>query len=312
MPNLQSPNWPLLIDIYFFLVGLAGGAFMAAGVADIFGGTKDRVVTKVGSYLALLAMLPGPLFLIIDLGMPSRFLHMLMVAKPDTTIGLSAITIGPFHIKPYSPMNLGAWALLGFGVCALVVVLTLYLEDSRRARNLGPLRGAFGAIGILLAFFVAGYPGQLLSTTARPFWTNARPLGALFIAIGAATGLAAVALVLSLRGAEASGSLAKVRRAYTIALAIQGLVLIAVFMAVARGGPAWSVAQGGLLTSGSYSLAFWGGAVVIGLLAPLALEMRDGFFQGYRRGPGMVVLASVLILIGGFLTKYLMFAVGQA
>jgi len=237
---------------------------------------------------------------------------MLMVAKPDTTIGLSAITIGPFHIKPYSPMNLGAWALLGFGVCALVVVLTLYLEDSRRARNLGPLRGAFGAIGILLAFFVAGYPGQLLSTTARPFWTNARPLGALFIAIGAATGLAAVALVLSLRGAEASGSLAKVRRAYTIALAIQGLVLIAVFMAVARGGPAWSVAQGGLLTSGSYSLAFWGGAVVIGLLAPLALEMRDGFFQGYRRGPGMVVLASVLILIGGFLTKYLMFAVGQA
>lgn len=312
MPNLQSPNWPLLIDIYFFLVGLAGGAFMAAGVADIFGGTKDRVVTKVGSYLALLAMLPGPLFLIIDLGMPSRFLHMLMVAKPDTTIGLSAITIGPFHIKPYSPMNLGAWALLGFGVCALVVVLTLYLEDSRRARNLGPLRGAFGAIGILLAFFVAGYPGQLLSTTARPFWTNARPLGALFIAIGAATGLAAVALVLSLRGAEASGSLAKVRRAYTIALAIQGLVLIAVFMAVARGGPAWSVAQGGLLMSGSYSLAFWGGAVVIGLLAPLALEMRDGFFQGYRRGPGMVVLASVLILIGGFLTKYLMFAVGQA
>ncbi len=311
MPNLQSPHWPLLIDIYFFLVGLAGGAFMAAGIADIFGSKRDRVVTRIGSYLTLLALLPGPLLLIIDLGMPSRFLHMLMVPKAATTIGMSAITIGPFHIKPYSPMNLGAWALLGMGVCAFVVALALYLEDSGRARDLGPVRGAFGAIGVLLAFFVAGYPGQLLATTAQPFWTNARPLGALFIAVGASTGMAAIALLLSLRGPEASGSLAKVRRGYTIAVVIQALALIAVFMAVA-GGPAWSSSRSTLLTSGPYSLVFWVGAVAIGLLAPLILEVRDGFFQGYRQGRGKVVLASLLILVGGFLTKYVIFAVGQA
>ncbi len=311
MPNLQSPHWPLLIDIYFFLVGLAGGAFMAAGVADIFGSKKDRVVTRIGSYLALLAMLPGPLFLIVDLGMPSRFLHMLMVPKASTNIGMSAITIGPFHIKPNSPMNLGAWALMGFGVCALIVALSLYLEDSGRARDLGPVRGAFGAIGVLLALFVAGYPGQLLAATAQPFWTNARPLGALFIAVGASTGMAAIALLLSLRGPEVGGSLAKVRRAYTIAVVIQALALIAVFMAVGR-GPAWSASRSAMLTSGSYSLVFWVGAVVIGLLAPLILEVRDGFFQGYRQGRGMVVVTSLLILVGGFLTKYVIFAVGQA
>jgi formate-dependent nitrite reductase membrane component NrfD len=236
MPHLHSAEWPLLIDLYFFLVGLAGGAFMAAGVADIFGSKKDRVVTKVGSYLALLALLPGPVFLITDLGMPSRFLHMLMVPKASTDIGMSAITVGPFHIKPYSPMNLGSWALLGLGVCALIVVLSLYLEDSGRARDLSPVRGVFGAIGALLGFFVAGYPGQLLSVTAQPFWTNARPMGALFIAVGASTGLAALALLLSQRGPEVSGSLAKIRRAYTITVAIQALTLIAVFMAVARGG----------------------------------------------------------------------------
>ncbi|HLC22129.1 MAG TPA: NrfD/PsrC family molybdoenzyme membrane anchor subunit [Candidatus Methylomirabilis sp.] len=311
MPNLQSPHWPLLIELYFFLVGLAGGAFMAAGIADIFGSKRDRVVTRIGSYLALLALLPGPLFLIIDLGVPSRFLHMLMVPKASTNIGMSAITIGPFHIKPYSPMNLGAWALLGFGVCAFIVALSLYLEDSGRARELGPVRGAFGAIGVLLGFFVAGYPGQLLAATAQPFWTNARPLGALFIIVGASTGMATIALILSLRGAEVSGSLAKVRRAYTIAVAIQALTLIAVFMAVAR-GPAWSASRSAMLTSGSYSLVFWGGAVAIGLLAPLILEVRDGFFQGYRQGRGSVVLASVLILVGGFLTKYVIFTVGQA
>ena len=311
MPNLTSPEWPLLIDLYFFLVGLAGGAFMAAGVADIFGDEKDRLVTKVGSYLALLAILPGPLFLIIDLGMPSRFLHMLMVSKESTAIGMSAITIGPFQIKPYSPMNLGAWALLGFGACAFMVALTLYLEDSGRARGLGAVRGAFGAIGALLGFFVAGYPGQLLAVTARPFWMNARPLGALFIAVGAATGLATIALILSLRGPEAKSSLVKVRRAYTIALVLQALTLVAVFWAVAY-GPAWSAERSWLLLSGRYSPAFWIGAVIVGLLVPFVLEVRDGLLRGYRRGPGRVVLASVSILIGGFLTKYLIFAVGQA
>lgn len=311
MPNLTSPHWPLMIDIYFFLVGVAGGAFMAAGAADIFGSRRDRVVTKAGSYLALLALIPGPIFLIIDLGMPSRFLHMLFVPKASESIGLSAITLGPFHIKPYSPMNLGAWALLGFGLCVLGVVATLYLEDSGRAHDLGPARGAFGAIGVLLGFFVAGYPGQLLAATAQPFWTNARPLGALFMAVGAATGLAAIALVLSLRGPDASGSLVKVRRAYTIALVLQALTLIAVFWAVAY-GPAWSADRIWLLLSGRYSPAFWIGAVILGLVAPLVLEYRDGILQGYRKGPGRVVLASVSILIGGFLTKYLIFAVGQA
>lgn len=311
MPNLTSPHWPLIIDIYFFLVGVAGGAFMAAGVADIFGGRQDRVVTKVGSWLALLTLIPGPIFLIIDLGMPSRFLHMMFVSKTSANIGLSAISIGPFHIKPYSPMNLGAWALMGFGLCALGVVVTLYLEDNRQARNLAPLRGAFGAIGVLLGFFVAGYPGQLLAATAQPFWTNARPLGALFMAVGAASGLAAIALVLSLQGSAVSSSLAKVRRAYTFTVVLEALTLITVLWAVAQ-GPAWSADRIWMLLSGRYSPVFWIGAVLIGVLAPLVLEFRDGFFQNYRQGPGRVVLVSALILVGGFLMKYVIFAVGQA
>lgn len=311
MPLLQNPHWPFLIDLYFFLVGLAGGAFMVAGIADLFGEKKDREVTRVGAYLTLLALIPGPIFLIVDLGMPSRFLHMLWSAKDATTIGEGVITVGGFHLKVFSPMNLGAWALLGFGVCAFVAALAIYLEDTGKARDLGPLRGAAGGIGAVLGFFVAGYPGQLLSATARPFWTDARPMGALFLAVGATTGMAAVALILSLRGPQAASSLAKIRRAYTIALVVQILALIAVFVAVS-GGPAWSAAGTRLITSGPYSLAFWLGVVILGLAAPLALEVRDGFFQGYRGGPGLVVLASVLILLGGFLTKYLLFAAGQA
>jgi formate-dependent nitrite reductase membrane component NrfD len=311
MPNLTSPHWPFMIDFYFFLVGVAGGAFMAAGVADIFGSRGDRVVTKVGSWLALLALIPGPIFLILDLGMPSRFLNMLLVSNLNRNIGLSAITIGPLHIKPYSPMNLGAWALMGFGICAAGVVATLYLEDSRRVQGMAALRGAFGAVGVLLGFFVAGYPGQLLAVTAQPFWTNARPLGALFMAVGAGTGLAAIALILSVQGPEVSSSLAKVRRAYTFCVVLEALALIAVLWAVAL-GPAWSAGRTWMLLAGRYSPVFWIGAVAAGVLAPLILEYRDGIFQGYRQGRGRVALTSALILVGGFLMKYVIFAVGQA
>ena len=38
MPLLQSADWPLLIDLYFFLAGLAGGAFVIATIAHLLGG----------------------------------------------------------------------------------------------------------------------------------------------------------------------------------------------------------------------------------------------------------------------------------
>ena len=63
----------------------------------------------------------------MDLGTPSRLLHMLTVSKPDFAIGVGAINIGPFHLKPLSPMNAGAWALLGFGGFAFLALLGGFL-----------------------------------------------------------------------------------------------------------------------------------------------------------------------------------------
>lgn len=311
MPLLQSSHWPLLLDIYFFLAGLAGGAFLVAGIAELFGDMTDRAIVKAGSYLGLVAIIPAPFILTFDLGMPQRFLHMLWVEKPVTTIGQSAITFMSFHVKPYSPMNLGAWALLGFSLCAFITSLTIYLEDAKRGRNLSGLRKVFGTIGIFMAFFLAAYPGQLLSATARPLWTDGRFLGALFLAVGGATGISAVALVLSRQG-ETTRGLAKLRQAYTIALLIQAAALVIFLLGVRGGSPLTQQALAKMI-AGSYGIAFWVGAVILGLVVPFVLEIRDGFFQGYpSRTQGRVVLASVLILIGGFLTKYVIFAAGQA
>src|SRR5947199_42550 len=106
---LKSADWPALIDVYFFLGGIAGGAFVIATIANLLDGERYRDVVRIGYYIAFLAVTPGPILLTVDFGVPTRFLHMLMVSKPSLAIGMDAVTVGPFHLNPFSPMNAGAW-----------------------------------------------------------------------------------------------------------------------------------------------------------------------------------------------------------
>ncbi len=303
---LKSADWPLLIDLYFFLGGLAGGAFVIATVANLLGGERHRDVVRIGYYVAFLAILPGPLFLTVDLGLPTRFLHMLMVSKPSVEIGMGAITLGPFHMKLYSPMSVGAWGLLGFSFFAFLAALDVFLED-RGGRSVRNLRVVVGVIGGFFGFFIAAYPGVLLGATARPLFISAHWLGALFLAVGASTGGAAIALILSLLGGRARESLSALRRftAFALSLQLAALLLfvITVWMAGST-GVARALAQ---LLAGPYSVTFWLGAVLVGIVVPLVLQMSPR-----KAAPGMTALVSALILVGGFIVKYVIIAAGQA
>jgi protein NrfD len=305
---LHSADWPLLIDIYFFLGGLAGGAFLIAATGQFLDRRRHRNVIRVGHYIALLAIIPGPIILIVDLGLPTRFLHMLLVSKPVETIGMGAVTLGPVHFKPYSPMNVGAWALLVFSGLAFLAALDVFLVD-RGGRGLANLRSPIGVLGAIFGLFVAAYPGVLLGATARPLFISAHWLGALFLAVGAATGAAAIAVVLSVMGGEQREALTRLMRFTGIALIVEAMTLIFFVVAVVATGSQGLSKALGVLLSGPYSVPFWLGAVVAGLLVPLALQ----FGGAMRRGttPGMAALISVLVLLGGFLAKYTIIAAGQ-
>ena len=305
---LKSADWPLLIDIYFFLAGMAGGAFVMATIAHLLGGVRYRDVVRVGYYVAFLAIVPCPILLIVDLGLPTRFLHMLMVSKPSAAIGMDAVTVGPFHLKPYSPMNVGAWALLAFSACAFLTALDTFLEHRGR-QSMPGLRLVVGLIGGVFGFFLAAYPGVLLGATARPLFVNAHWLGALFLAIGASTGGAAIALILSLRGTATGEALSRVMRVTAFALVLQLVALILFVVSVKASGSAGLGKALGLLLAGPYSPMFWGGAVLVGVVVPLALQFGGAL---KRRGPAMAGLAAVLVLAGGFITKWVIIAAGQA
>ena len=289
MSLLQSPHWPMLIDIYFFLGGLAGGAFVFATAAQILSPRRHRDVIRAGYYLALVALMPCPLILIVDLGVPSRFLNMLMRFNID------------------SPMSMGAWALLGFSACAFLAALFTLLEDLGRAHSLSGMKRLVGVVGSAFGFFLAAYPGVLLGATARPLWIEGHALGALFLAVGASTGAAAMALILALMGRRAADQVASVRLMTVVALVVQILAVIVFVASVQASGSVASTSALRLLTDGQFAILFWGGAIVVGSVLPLLL----GLVGLRRRSLGLTALTSLLVLVGGFLVKYVIMAAGQ-
>jgi hypothetical protein len=95
--------------------------------------------------------------LVLDLGDPLRFHHMLRVFKPS------------------SPMSLGTWCLTIFSLpltaAAALSVLAKLGWDFEWARLLAVV------LGLLPGFGAAAYKGVLLSTNAQPGWKDARWLG---------------------------------------------------------------------------------------------------------------------------------------
>jgi len=284
---VQSPHWPFLIDVYFFLGGLAGGAFVIATVALLVDAVRYRDVARIGYYLAFVALLPCPIILIVDLGVPARFLNMMM------------------RFNVLSPMSMGAWALAGFGLCAFLAALFTFLEDTRRREYTGGKK-LVGVVGAFFGFFLAAYPGVLLGATAQPFWTNAHALGALFLAVGASSGAAAIALLLGLTGNRSPHSMAALRLITVLALLVQLLSVVVFVVSVQASGSMKATAALAMLTSGPLSVLFWS-AIVVGSLVPLLM----GFMGMKRSSLGLTAVASILVLVGGFLVKYVIMAAGQ-
>ncbi len=265
---LKTPGWEMMIVWYFFLGGIAGGAYFTAAIADMFGDASDRRVARTGYFIALpLVAVCGGL-LIADLGVPARFMNMMRV------------------FKFWDPMSIGAWAVGVFGVFTFLSAV-LSLPSSAQIDR---LRRMVSFVGMFFGFFLASYTGVLLSSSALPFWSDARLLGALFLASGASTGMAAISLIMFVTGGSAGAGWGKVKRADRYSMLFE-LVLLAIFVGVLG-----SAAQP--ITSGHFAPLFWGGLVGVGLLVPLAID-----FAGHRVKP-LAAVAAALVLAGGFVLRY--------
>src|SRR6266508_474520 len=231
-----SPHWRWLIILYFFVGGIAGGSYFVAALLQWFGRPEDRPVIRTGYTLGFWGAIISGALLTLDLGRPLRFWHMLFQSEHFPSL----------MFKSWSPISFGAWAILLFGACA-----ALSWWEERRDRPPSLVAKLVAGLGGLFGFFVAGYTGVLLSVTNRPIWADSPWLGALFLASGASTGAAALALFAPGRGA-AQSSLRWLSSFDTQALVVELLLLIVFFVSLGSVAKAW--------------LSIWGVLLVVGVV----------------------------------------------
>ena len=186
-PSFQTPNWGWWIVLYFFVGGITGGMYFAAAFLDLFGDARDRGAIWLGHILAFPLLVLCSVFLIVDLGQPERFWHMLFQSE--------RFPLPMF--KAYSPLSLGTAILVIFGAITFISFVDAVLAgENGRVHGAGnPLGKVVSAIGALGGLGLAGYTGVLLDVTNVPVWGTSPWLGALFLSSGISTGIAFLLLV---------------------------------------------------------------------------------------------------------------------
>jgi formate-dependent nitrite reductase membrane component NrfD len=297
-PETQAIDWAwYYVALYFFIGGTAAGAYFTGTLAELFGGEKQRELSRIAFYITLPLLMLTPVLLIADLGRPLRFWHLFFYSRD-----------GIPYINMQSPLSVGSWALLVFGVFSLLsfldnLVVDGYLKSAPFANLYNRIpRKLYAVAGSAAGFFVAGYTGVLLNVTARPLWEATDPLlGALFVASGGSTGVAAILLVMAWRKMTSGETFEQLETFDRVVMVLElALIVAAVIVAGRFAAP---------LLSGVYAVLFWVGTVALGICVPLGLNWH--LHRRQAAGSGLVILTAILVLFGGALLRIVLLQAGQ-
>ena len=285
LPLLKRPFWKWEIALYFFFEGVSAGTYILCTVAALRDKRRYAGMIRGGRFLSFATMLFCPPLLIVDLGRPERFHHMLRVWKKS------------------SPMNHGAWALSGYGTVASFLALPAVkarwmpteklAEVARFAHRWVPER-VIAVLGLPFAWTMVSYPGVLLETTANPVWSRSSFLGPLFASSSMSSGAAALTL-LNYRSKD--HGLHRALGTFEDVAAVAEAASLGLYLGTAKRAarPLWK---------GKQSVLFSVGAIGMGIVAPAIL----------RRSRSKVVrdgIAPLLTIAGSLALKWSVTYAGQ-
>ena len=275
--------WGPMIAWYLFLAGASAGAFLTSAFVEVK--YPESVKMRVaGRIIAPIFLGIGLVMLMLDaeagLHNPLRFFW--LIANPG-----SVMTLGVYFICVFMPVAL---------VSALLEVLKK------------PVPKWLTWVGIVFAFAVAAYTGFLLGVVkAFPLWNNA-VLPILFVVSALSAGLAAASLVGLLVDRERFEQMWLIKKSHVILSAIE-MVVLATMLVIVSAGSVEGAASVYSLVAGQYAPAFWGGIVLLGLVAPFIIEGYPVFITKRVETSMTSMVVSVIgeagVLVGGFMLRLL-------
>lgn len=232
---------------YLFLAGLGAGSLGVASGLRLLTGDLSRSIVAAGSWVGLLGIGLGGLFLVWDLGVPGRFLKLARYIATPVLLASSMLAVAN-------------------------IAISLFVGDFGRTPA-----AILAVVTLLSALSTCIYLGFVLAKIkCRPFWnTPALPL--LFLLSSGVTGIAGLALLGAATGwlgqsDSARGLLAPI---LVELLGMECVVLTFYLVTMANSLPEARSSVRRLLR-GDAAPVFWGGSVVAGLVVPLVLVAATG------------------------------------
>jgi Ni/Fe-hydrogenase subunit HybB-like protein len=267
----KAPNWHGLVAWDALFNNLTTGLFLVAALAELASPSVFGGVARAAYPIAFVILLADLVCLVLDLGDPLRFHHMLRVFKPT------------------SPMSLGTWCLtvyaLPLTVLAMASVLALLRVQGAAATALEWARRPAMITGLVPALGAAVYKGVLFSTTAQPGWKDARWLGGYLASSAVMLGTAQLLLLSIVLGQAGATPALRTALVLLILLNAASLGLVISGLRAILAGAHRRTALG--------RLAFL--AVGGGILAPVGLLALGG--------PIPITTAVLLVLSGALLIR---------
>ncbi len=287
-------SWGIPVAFDLFLAGFGAGALLLAVVADLSGGKQYQKIMRTGAIIAPWPVLLGVILLVVDLGNPLRFWEFLLRKGP-----------GILMFNPDSVMSIGVW-LLTFFVILSLVYLVLCLVSWVFVWG-AKLRQLVGVVAFCFALLVTVYTGVLLAATPNPLW-NSVLLPAVFSVSALSTGIAGVVFVLALghiykRAVKIDPFVPELEKINSWVI---GLLLLIIILFVLVGLVGISSERMKMIIGSGFGILWWIGIVGLGLIVPLLFGRK-----GKANTPGASLVVSALVLLGGFLLRYVILMGGQ-
>jgi Ni/Fe-hydrogenase subunit HybB-like protein len=161
MTNMRDPvSWGFYIGSFAFLVGVAAAAVVLVIPAYVYDWKPIKEIAIIGELLAISAVVMALLFVIVDLGRPDRFWHLMpFLGKLNFPVSLLA----------WDVLVLNGYLILNFVIATHILYSTFIKKDYSKTFVLPLLLFSIPlavSIHTVTAFLFNGLP-------ARPFWNSA-------------------------------------------------------------------------------------------------------------------------------------------
>jgi polysulfide reductase chain C len=298
MTFVHQEVWHWQIATYLFLGGLGGATFAISAVLHLFEGC-DRKMLSVAVMSSIGFLVIGTIFLLADMLQPLKAIYAL--TNPRSWIFWGVVFINFYFLAAiaYVIPLLEEWPKL---LPLVRKVPQPVLELLERFNKLAALTGS-GA-----GFLVAIYTGLLISAApAISFWnTPALPL--LFVISGFSTGAAYLLLLSTFSSNENAWKISAKLEELDAILIVTELIILGAYFNFALFLPTGARESAQFLF---HSPVFFIGFFVLGLIVPLAIETYGIFFSGHSKKSGSLLMAaSALVLIGGYLLRFYVLKAG--